>query len=268
MNKSLSLFIAVYRFNIYHLFFQLEDDTDPDQGRSVVVIFDFEVSDNQTSVSTALRPCDDYEDENSIPEMPWLDIAVADCNCSRYPELSDVAVRPGANIESSRTRSSDSDSDDSSEYEQEPEEENTPSQTSSTEVEEETLYTEYFKLKGSTYHEHFQTALRHCKTLTRNKTEIQLKLAIEPTNKEDENAIIVQAELDGMWKPVGYIPGVKVQKAMDAITKEEVRTVKFKSIEWKYIYGLGEFRYVSSITVTKVDRWLPSDKNYQYNDTF
>ena len=99
MNKSLSLFIAVYRFNIYHLFFQLEDDTDPDQGRSVVVIFDFEVSDNTTSVSTALRPYDDYEDENSIPEMPWLDIAVADCNCSRYPELSDVAVRLGANIE-------------------------------------------------------------------------------------------------------------------------------------------------------------------------
>ena len=91
---------------------------------------------------------------------------------------------------------------------------------------------------------------------------------IEPTNKEDENAIIVQAELENMWQPLGYIPGAKVQKAMDAITKEEIRNVKFKNIEWKYIYGLGEFRYVTSITVTKVNRWLLSVKNYRYNDIF
>lgn len=64
-------------------------------------------------------------------------------------------------------------------------------------------------------------------------------MVIEPTNKEDKNVIIVQAELDEMWKPMAYIPSVKVQKAMDAITKEEnfflIRTVKFKNIEWKYI---------------------------------
>ena len=65
---------------------------------------------------------------------------------------------------------------------------------------------------------------------------------------------------------VGYIPGVKVKKTMDALNKHEIATIKFKDIEWKYIYSLGEFRYASSIIVTKVNKWLPSDKDYQYND--
>ena len=139
------------------------------------------------------------------------------------------------------TRSSDSESDKQEENQlDEPE---VIQQENNQQGEEDTLYTEYFKLKGSTYHEQFQSALRRCKTLARNKTEVELKL--ETTNKEDGNAIIVQAELEKMWQPVGFIPGVKVQKAMNAIIKEEIRRVKFKNIEWKYIYGLGEFRYIS-----------------------
>ena len=151
--------------------------------------------------------------------------------------MAAVAVRGERNSRNSQlTQSSDSESDEQEDSQQ--------GQSDDVEVEKDTLYTEYFKLKGSTYHEHFQSALRRCKTLARNKTEVKLKLVIEPTNKEDENAIIVQAELENMWQPLGYIPGAKVQKAMDAITKEEIRNVKFKNIEWKYIYGLGEFRYV------------------------
>lgn len=69
-----------------------------------------------------------------------------------------------------------------------------------------------------------------------------------------------------MWHPVGYIPGVKVKKAMDTLDKEEIKTTKFKAVEWKYIYVLGEFRYVCSIAVTKLNKWLPSNKDYQYND--
>ena len=34
-----------------------------------------------------------------------------------------------------------------------------------------------------------------------------------------------------MWNPVGYIPGAKVKKAMDALDKQEIKTVKFKTIE-------------------------------------
>ena len=89
-----------------------------------------------------------------------------------------------------------------------------------------------------------------------NKKVVPVQMTIEPTNVKDENAIVVQAELQQVYQPVGYIPCDKVKKAMDALIKQEVRTVTFKTIEWKYIYGLGEFRYVSSIVATKVNKWL------------
>ena len=51
------------------------------------------------------------------------------------------------------------------------------------------LYTEYFKLKGSTYHAHFQDALRRCKRLSMDRRDISIKLLNEPVNARDENAI-------------------------------------------------------------------------------
>ena len=121
-------------------------------------------------------------------------------------------------------------------------------------------------MNGSTYHEHFQNALRKSKRLLLDKEDVPVQLIIEPTNVADENAIIVQSELEHQWHLIGYVPGVKVKKSMDALDKNEVATIRFTSIEWKYIYALGEFRYISAIVVTKVNKWLASDKDYQYND--
>ena len=57
------------------------------------------------------------------------------------------------------------------------------------EVEEE-LFTESFTLKGSSYHEHFQNALKSCKQKIINKESVPVKLSFEPVNKRDENAIL------------------------------------------------------------------------------
>lgn len=219
----------------------------------------------------SLQPYDDYEGENNIIEMPWLDITLVDCNCSQFPNKSNIAVQNGTGFHASgQSDSSDSNDSNASERELSESEDDQTSAAenpdSSENVEEETHYTEYFKVKGSTYHDHFQKALRKCKRLLLDKEDVPVQLLIEPTNVADENAIIVQAELEHQWHPVGYIPGVKVKKTMDALNKHEIATIKFKAIEWKYIYALGEFRYVSSIIVTKVNKWLPSDKDYQYND--
>ena len=67
-------------------------------------------------------------------------------------------------------------------------------------------------------------------------------------------------------QPVGYIPASKTKKAMDGWNKNEVRGIKFKCTKWKYIYGLGEFRYIASVIVTNVNRWLPPNKDYKYYD--
>lgn len=243
---------------------QLENESDEDKGRRVLVIFDYDMMLNQTSIASNLPPYDYYEDDNNIEEMPWLDITLADCNCSHYPRTSSIAVRNGSGFPATETQSDSSDSCDGNTSEHDlSETEGEPANAADEEV---TQFTEYFKVKGSTYHDHFQKALRQCKRLLLNKQEIPVQLVIEPANLADENAIIVQAELENMWHPVGYIPGVKVKKAMDALDKEEIKTTKFKAVEWKYIYALGEFRYVCSIAVTKLNKWLPSNKDYQYND--
>lgn len=216
----------------------------------------------------SLQPYDDYEEENAIVEMPWLDITLVDCNCSRFPNTTNIAVQNGTDPHASGQ--CDSNESNSSEGEpSEPEDDQTGDATNSDSIEDNeeiTHYTEYFKVKGSTYHEHFQNALRKSKRLLLDKEDVPVQLIIEPTNVADKNAIIVQSELEHQWHPIGYIPGVKVKKTMDALDKNEIATIRFKSIEWKYIYALGEFRYVSSIVVTKVNKWLASDKDYQYND--
>ena len=199
---------------------------------------------NQTSIAATLPPYDDYEEENSIKEMPWFDITLIDCNCSRFPNVANIAVGNGLGFPASESQSvpSDSGSDSCDSYSCEDNLSEIEDYTSAPGVTEETCFTEYFKLKGCTYHDHFQNTLRKCKRLLLDKQEVLVQLVIEPTNKEDENAIIVQAELENMWNPVGYIPSAKVKKAMDALDKQEIKTIKFKTIECKFIYGLSEFR--------------------------
>ncbi|XP_078357392.1 uncharacterized protein LOC144642294 [Oculina patagonica] len=72
---------------------KLENEDDDDYGRHVLVIFEFEILTNQTSVAVSLQPYDDYEEENAIVEMPWLDITLVDCNCSRFPNTTNIAVQ-------------------------------------------------------------------------------------------------------------------------------------------------------------------------------
>lgn len=61
---------------------------------------------------------------------------------------------------------------------------------------------------------------------------------------------------------MGYIFVVKVKKVMDVLEKNEVKNIIFKCIEWKYIYGLGEFKYVLLVIIIKFNKWLLIDKNY------
>lgn len=222
---------------------------------------------SMSQVTTSLRPYTDYEEENSIPEMPWLDVELVRCNCSSFPEVGNIGVKSSSNGNNSQAVNDSSESESESDNDVSHEDVNSPtSHDSDNPNETPTLFTEYFKLKGSTYHAHFQDALRRCKRLSMDKRDISLKLSIEPANARDENAIVVQVQLDSTWQPVGYIPAVKVKKAMDALEKNEVKNITFKCIEWRYIYGLGEFKYVASVTITKLNNWLPTDKNYQYND--
>ena len=72
---------------------------------------------------------------------------------------------------------------------------------SNSEAEEE-LFTEFMQLKGSSYHDSFQTSLKKCKERLLEKEKVDFRLQFEPTNVRDENAIVVQASLstgEGGW---------------------------------------------------------------------
>jgi len=64
----------------------------------------------------------------------------------------------------------------------------------------------------------------------------------------------VHAKLENRLNPARYLPGGKVKKATDALDKPVIKSTKFKRIEWMFLHGLSEFRYVSSIVVTKLNK--------------
>ena len=62
---------------------------------------------------------------------------------------------------------------------------------------------------------------------------VTARLLFEPTNKRDENAIVVQVKLgqsrsEELWKLIGYIPSPKVPKVTTALQNNEVRLVTVK----------------------------------------
>mgnify|MGYP001796437622 FL=1 len=54
------------------------------------------------------------------------------------------------------------------------------------------------------------------------KQNPSLRYILEPTNKRDENAVVVQTFLEGTWNQLGYIPGKKVPKVIIAIAKGDL----------------------------------------------
>lgn len=122
-------------------------------------MFDLTWTLNETSIAWNLPSYNEYKEENDkLKEMLWLDIKIVDCNCSRYPNVGNVTVKSSAARSILRIETH-SDSSDSSEQDLSESEE--VSQNSAGVEDNETLYAEYFKLKGSTYHDHFQKALAY-----------------------------------------------------------------------------------------------------------
>ena len=129
-------------------------------------------------------------------------------------------------------------------------------------------FSETFDLKVSTFHQQFQIALQKCKQKLIDNIPVELQLAIEPVNVKDENAIVVQVNLDGIFTAIGYIPGRKVQKVKAALSNNEIINLALTRVQYKYIWGAGMHKYIPQITITKNRRWLKDDNKYRYNSIF
>ena len=131
---------------------------------------------------------------------------------------------------------------------------------------EETLFTETFGLKGSSFHEHFQKTLKLCKELLLNKKTLAIKLHFEPINRRDENAILVLACPGSVWEPIGYIPGIKVLKVTLAVRNDEITKMTVISVRYQYIFALSSFKYLATVTISKKGKWIKNKDLYKYND--
>lgn len=142
-----------------------------DEGKTVILISKIQLLLNQSLMSVPLPPRDDYG-SNECPEMPWLDCETVKCNCSKFPQPGNVIVStehvPNVNDVDDEDNSSDEKND-------------TPAisaDAANQDVndcnldEEIPLYTEYVKLKGCTYHEHFQTVLKPCKLMLQAREDM------------------------------------------------------------------------------------------------
>lgn len=131
-------------------------------------------------------------------------------------------------------------------------------------------YTETFKLKGTSFHAHFQSALRSFKLCQLSKVELpELSLHFEPMNKQDENAIVVVTKIDGTTDPIGYIPGSKVEKITKAHYSHEITNVQISEIKREFNVHVGGFVYAAFVSITKKGgRWPPNSNKYCYNCKF
>ena len=112
-----------------------------------------------------------------------------------------------------------------------------------THIDETAQFTEYFALKGSSYHEDCQKALRKSKQLQLHKENINLRVTPEPTNIRDRNAVLVEAYLNNGWYRIGYIPKEKLRKVVVAVRKSEIQEVEFKFIGFMFVPDLNDWLY-------------------------
>lgn len=128
-----------------------------------------------------------------------------------------------------------------------------------------TVHGESFELKGISYHIEFQDTIRRCRANLNQNEPVVTRIDMEPDNGLDKNAIVVQVFKQGHWKTIGYVPGPKVPKVFTASHKNELISTTFQYVTRSYNHALQQFIYIPTITILKYGRWLPNDKNYQYN---
>ena len=276
-------------FHLCALFgFQIHPDEVEDDDE-VILIWEFQIQETTLSVTSAssLVRANIASLPDKIPAMPLLNLSEVDCNCT--------SVRRGQVILQNETQSTtrglqnlslaenyeqeDSQEEDSflvevvEEWDEDESDFDVHGPTSAA-VEfvpdnhassKDTMFTETFTLKGSSFHDHFQCALRLCRESLKKKVTIPVKLIFEPVNRRDENAITVQAGFD-TWKPIGYIPGIKVPKVTEAIRNKEITKIVITNVKYQYIFPIASFKYIATISISKTGKWRKNKDNYKYNE--
>lgn len=211
----------------------------------------------------SVRPLTDFEDDDPYPTMSWIEISR--CNCSNHETRGTVIQ----NYESDSATESMEPIQEDSEFE-ESDGACTPEEAALTEDHtQEEQFTEPFGLRGTSFHDPFKNALRKYKLLKLSGNEPRLTLSFEPVNKRDENAIVVMAKFNDTVEPIGYVPGERVQKIMNACKDEQITSIKMSLITRMYNYCVGRQLYTATVSISKIGgRWPANSSDYSYNCIF
>ena len=241
--------------------------------RNISFIVEFEVLTAPSGISKLpkLRMVEEPEsatDDDTLADCcPWLDWTKCNCNCSSFPALGNVF------LDSQTPIKKDNEISDSDEYEEDDvptfyDNEFACNNEDSQEESDDTLYSEYVALHGSSFHEDCRAALKKCRELLRAKRTVELRVCPELENMRDCNALIIQAKVDEQWDRIGYIPNVKVPKFTVAIRQNKLKEIRFKNIRCQYVMcDNPTWIFMASVLVVKSGKWLPNDGKYRYNDS-
>ena len=270
---------------------EVEDDS------NLLLIWDFKIKETYLSVTSSqsgVRPkAPNTNTPDKMPSMPLLNLSSVDCNCSNFPRKGNVLVvseDEGATkgienlslcedrlpVESSEEDQKESDEEEDMENDEEFDfdedvvvnsdeaKEYLPSESGPS-AKDVSLFSETFTLKGRSFHEHFQDGLKLCKAALMRKETVSLKLVYEPINRRDENAILVHARCDS-WRPIGYIPGIKVPKVTVAIEANEITKIALTNIKYQYVFPISSFKYFATVSISKKGKWIKNKDSYKYNE--
>ena len=292
ISKVFPFTVFLFLFTSFHHCVPSGCQIDPDEVEDddeVILIWEFQIQERTLSVTSAsslVRP-NIPSLPDKMPAMPLLNLSEVECNCT--------CVRRGHVLLQNEAQSATRGLQNLSLAENSEEEESQEEDSSLEEVVEEwdedesdfdvhaptsaavefvpdnnasskdTMFTETFTLKGSSFHDHFQCALRLCRESLKKKESIPVKLIFEPVNRRDENAITVQAQFD-TWQPIGYIPGIKVPKVTEGIRNKEITKIVITNVKYQYIFPISSFKFIATVSISKIGKWRKNKDNYKYNE--
>ncbi len=112
-----------------------------------------------------------------------------------------------------------------------------------------------FKVIGCTKERRYQELLEWASVLIDAGVFVPVEITVESDNPVDPGAIAFMCEMDGSFQRVGYVVKEVRDAVYNALTRNDITTVKFKWI--KYIsdwYRMGP-GYFAAVIITKKGVW-------------
>ena len=165
-------------------------------------MWEFDHASGMTAAAYAVHP--EEKSADGLVIMPRLVFGKVNCNCTKFPHLGDITVSSQDETETvSQNLDLGSKSNGEEDVSESEEQELSSGDSDDTDAGNVELFTETMNLKGSNYHSSFQSHLRQWKEALMKKETVSVRLHFKPTNRHDENAIVVQVKLGQGQKSCG-----------------------------------------------------------------